>query len=323
MNHKLKAVDRPKTTPVREETSHFEVWRGLLDDCLRKPKKKCVHALRVATLRLEAEVEQGLQSHKAHDLAVHAAKRWRNQAVKLRRALSDVREIDVHLARLAVLCTSLATHGDYQPRSSRQSLHRIGTLQSWLKQERRTAAKQLSAAMDARRERLLRVSREIESHFPGRDSSDKKRGAQTVLGMMDQLASDFPRLTTDSLHDFRKRVKKVRYQADLLASAEPAIASLAGVLKRMQDAIGEWHDWQDLAKLALRRFGKHSDDGGLQELLATQTDESLEKALSFCARELARFQHASREDGPSRASIDKMPVRRAEPPSAPSTSRLA
>jgi CHAD domain-containing protein len=312
MNRKLMAPDQPKTKPESKQGLHFDGWRGLLEDCLRRPRKKSVHGLRVATLRLGAEVEQWLESHPT-ELALRTAKRWRNQAVKLRHALGDVREIDVHLAKLEGLRNSLVPQDHYQPRSSRQSLRRIEALGRALKQDRRAAAKEFSATLAARHERLLRASRAMESAIRNEEFAEQKRESHNLLTVVARLASDFSSLGTDSLHDFRKRVKKLRYQADLLASADPSLAAIAGVFKRMQDAIGEWHDWEALAKLAHRRFGKRSDDGGLEELLKTMTDTSLEKALTFCARELAHLQRNLPHSRPSGPSIEKIPVRRAQP----------
>jgi CHAD domain-containing protein len=314
MNQKLKLLHQTGTEREPREVLHFGAWRGQLEDCLRKPKKKSVHGLRVATLRLGAEVEQRLESQKPVPTS-HAAKRWQNQAKKLRHALGGVREIDVHLAKLDGLRETLAPTNDYMPRSSRQSERRIAALERTLKQDRRAAAKALSATIEARFDRLLGASRALEAELRSQSPVEKMPEAHSILSMVGKLASDFPSLDTNSLHDFRKRVKKVRYQADLLASSDPALAALAGVLKRMQDAIGEWHDWQALAKLARKLVG-HSDSGGLQEMLATMADTSLEKALSFCARELAHFQRAS--SGASGAAIAKIPIRRVEASSAPS-----
>ena len=322
MNPRLKALVSPQTKSEPREGLRFEAWRGLLDDCLRRPRKKAVHGLRVATLRLNAEVEQCLESHTS-DPASHAAKRWRNQAVKLRHALGNVREIDVHLAKLEGLRNSLAPEDDYQPRSSRQSLRCIAALQRSLKHDRREAAKEFTAAIGARHDRLLRASRMIESHISQEELVENKRKDPDLLRMVARLASDFPKLDTESLHDFRKRVKNLRYQADLLAPSDPKLAALAAVLKRMQDAIGEWHDWEDLAKLARRKFGRHSDRGGLDELLRTMTDTSLEKALSFCARELAHLHRALPHGEPSGQPIKRISVRRAEPASSSPVSRSA
>ena len=67
----------------------------MVDRCGRKPTRKRVHALRVVTLRMQAEVEHELSelpcaSHEAQAM-VHFGK----LAAKLRDALAPVRELDV------------------------------------------------------------------------------------------------------------------------------------------------------------------------------------------------------------------------------------
>ncbi|MGB7549792.1 MAG: hypothetical protein WBM14_18800, partial [Terracidiphilus sp.] len=62
MNSGLHPVHLQLALPNRPEwRSQVEAWRQLLAECGRKPGRKRVHELRVATLRLQAEVEHGLR----------------------------------------------------------------------------------------------------------------------------------------------------------------------------------------------------------------------------------------------------------------------
>jgi CHAD domain-containing protein len=58
-----------------------------------------------------------------------------------------------------------------------------------------------------------------------------------------------PVLDAENLHDFRKATKKARYVAEASAEGQND-SSVANALKRIQDSIGVWHDWQCLAKEA-------------------------------------------------------------------------
>jgi hypothetical protein len=59
----------------------------------------------------------------------------------------------------------------------------------------------------------------------------------------------------------------------------------------MQGAIGEWHDWQELAQLASRRLRKRHKGGVLTMLLETLSEESLQKALECCQSQNAQLDY--------------------------------
>ena len=56
-----------------------------------------------------------------------------------------------------------------------------------------------------------------------------------------------PRLDAGNLHDYRKKVKELYY---LLQFLDHGKAHFAETLGRVKDAIGEWHDWEELAAIA-------------------------------------------------------------------------
>lgn len=282
-----------KTPSAEPEWSqHFQNWRDLLAECRRKPGKRRVHALRVATLRLSSEIDQWREGHEIESPTHRAAKRWTRQAKKLRRALSDVRETDVHLGKLAALPSAFAAPAGYQVRSSKLALRQLDTLQRMLKQERRSAAKQLTAAIDSRIDRLDRASHAIEFSI-ALELSTPVLPANAVVRMFHDVVRDYPALDAACLHDFRKRIKSVRYQAELFAHSAPQLQKLAATLKTMQGATGDWHDWHALAELSARRFHHREKNGGLTELLETLTQESLQKALDLCERQLAPFRESA------------------------------
>jgi CHAD domain-containing protein len=314
MNFGLQTPQTQSASSAQPELPHqFQNWRDLLGECQRKPSKRHVHALRVATLRLVAEVDYWLQQKQENDTTNQVAKRWSKQAEKLRRALREVRETDVHLAKLASLRRSLCAPGAYQPRSSRQCLGLIGELQRMLKQGRRSAGKRLIADIEARRGRLQSASLQIESELSVDHPMHSESADCTVIDMWNNVVAEFPKLDAGSLHDFRKSIKKVRYRAELLAGVDPQTRRLAVALKGMQSAIGAWHDWHALARLASRSFRDRSRDGGLKELLETLTEESLQKALESCEGQIAQIRSTNTADRTNaRALPQKIPVRRSE-----------
>jgi len=94
--------------------------------------------------------------------------------------------------------------------------------------------------------------------------------------MLGAVVSAFPTLDAESLHDFRKQLKSVRYLAEVAASGAAA-RQLAATVKSVQGTIGEWHDWEELAAEARRAF---RNEEALVELLRILIAESFERALT-------------------------------------------
>jgi CHAD domain-containing protein len=66
-------------------------------------------------------------------------------------------------------------------------------------------------------------------------------------------------LHVENLHDFRKATKKARYVAEMGAEGQKH-GGVAKALKRVQDAIGEWHDWFCLGEEAKAALGQDAPE---------------------------------------------------------------
>jgi CHAD domain-containing protein len=279
--------------------------------CGRKPTKKRVHALRVVTLRILAELEFRVGEQGLNGSEEEAAARWIKLGEKLRQALSPVREADVWLAKLASLRDSLADTNGYSPRSSQACIQQIGELEERLKSKRRQWEKKLVAEIDSRSDKLDSSSRQIE------DKSRQPIGVQGSAKIAEQFAhivEEFPSLDADNLHEFRKSIKKVRYMAEIFAAQDVEAGRQATLIRKMQSAIGEWHDWQVLAKREGHGHGKREE---LTELLGTLAAESLEKVLAVCERATENLLKRGDRAHDTSLAPPKKPVRRAEPVAAP------
>jgi CHAD domain-containing protein len=258
-------------------------------------------------------MEFGLSAQGPDSSFARVAKRWTKQAEKLRRSLSLVRETDVYLQKLTGLRASLAEPGGRQPHSNRDCLRQADQLERKLRQQRRNAEKRLMAAVKSRSARLEQISKELEAASEPLRAKVQAGRAETVLGMFAVLAAEFPELDASRLHEYRKRIKKVRYLAELFTPADPRTGRLGATLRRMQSAIGEWHDWQAMGKLASRTLKGHDRTNSLAELLETLAGESLEKALDLCRRSAARLLRWGGQNGPvPRPNLEKFPVQSAE-----------
>ena len=268
----------------------------------------------MATLRLQAELEYWQREHKPDNPAERSAKRWKNEGQKLRRALRPVREADVYLGKLASLRDSLAPPLDYQPRCSRKCMKQIDELEDRLTRMRGTAAKKLVGEIDGGRERLERLSQDMETALAAQMVPAVNTATEAASALIAGLAAELPALSADNLHAFRKRVKQARYLAELSAPGDPMAARQAAALGRMQTAAGEWHDWKVLAQKARRALRDRSKRSGLIELLETLAGESLQKALVLCRRLTVRLLRHGEVHETSQGPVPlKLPVRRAEP----------
>jgi len=277
----LPSRGQPHAAAQPEFRRQVEEWRQLLSQCGRKPTRKSVHGLRVATLRVQAVVECWLRGQEPDAPATRAAECWIKQGKKLRRVLNPVREADVSLAKLARLRASTAEPPEGQPPCGRSCLRQIGELERRLAERRQAAAKELVAGIEDRRKRLERLSSELEAALAPHPCSCSAEELRTrVAGLREK----FPELDAKSLHPFRKRIKKVRYLAEISAATDPLAGQQAVTLRRMQSAAGEWHDWQGLAQMASRAFRRGDTANGLAKLLEAQAQESLKEALKLCRR---------------------------------------
>lgn len=315
---------QPKEATESQLGRQITAWRRMLAGCGRKPSRRRVHALRVATLRLQARTEHYLSRLGEDDSTGRVIRRWNKQADKLRRTLSLVRETDVHLAKLNGLRRSVGDTDEDHSRLNRICLNHIATVERRLEQTRKSAAKKLGEEIEKRRGRLARLSKELaQSPVLGellRTPSDKSERSNLIAG----LAADVNSLNVKSLHEYRKRIKTVRYRAEMAAEDDAQAARQVTALRTMQSAVGEWHDRQSLCKEVSSILKGRKQEGGLVEMLETLAAESFENALEVCRRTIARLLDESAERPVSIEGLPpRRPVKKAEAVVRPNQSRYA
>ena len=110
-----------------------------------------------------------------------------------------------------------------------------------------------------------------------------------------KMAQDFGAeevMKPSRLHGARVALKRIRYMAEL-AEESAEQKEFMRELKSAQDAIGEWHDWQELTERAEKRFSDRASCPLLSEahtvLSARHSDAiSAVKKLFFLAQTPAR-----------------------------------
>ena len=267
----------------------------MLARCGRKPGRKCVHALRVATLRLQAELEFGLDKQPAAQ-GLNAARRLRRQGKKLRRALGPVRQADVYLGKLKRVRGWAGTEANGHPACPAECTNAIDRLARSFGSRRDDAAKTLVAEIKRRHKRLGKLSRKAEPAFDAFALAAESGASDKIVERIRAAASEFPELDAGNLHEFRKRIKKIRYLADIFGRTDEGAARQADTLRRMTGAVGEWHDWQALAAEARKAAGERGAMKMLADCLEAQAGRAFEHALQLCRRSMRQLLREKTED---------------------------
>ena len=109
------------------------------------------------------------------------------------------------------------------------------------------------------------------------------------LRMFARLARQTKTLTPDNLHAYRTRCKRIRYVAEMAGKA-PEAKRVVSLLKRVQDAIGDWHDWVTLTGAAEELFSRSVGSAMVSALrnMANAKFVEARSAVADVRRELMR-----------------------------------
>lgn len=262
-----------------------------LEAAAANPDPQVVHRLRTGTRRSGALLESLLakpgrsaefrsKQKKAHKLLCQ----WK----KLRRAAGAVRDLDVHLGLVEKLEKAEAR---LQP-SSEQLLHQqMQALKAWLRHQRARQAEALQQEAAKRLERCKRLTTSVLGAAPPPPQSSGKQAVMpsrrtrtpAALALEDfySISEANPHLGEENLHDFRKSTKQARYVAEA-GQRQPDAVAVDKALKRIQDAIGEWHDLDALQAESRTALGKNGRE--LERLLRDQADRKMALAVQSTER---------------------------------------
>jgi CHAD domain-containing protein len=310
MNSDLISLKGKVKSPVEPDwQKQFEEWRGLLSKCGQKPSRKRVHSLRVATLRLKAEVDFLLLDHDNADRSGSIAALWKKHADKLRKALSPVRDTDIHLEMLRKMRGANGPKGN-ESRLTPECVRGTEKLEDRFREKRASAAKQLLAEIADRFKRLERSSKKLQDNLANQTPWTESDRIRVIRGLIAGLVSELPTLNAENLHEFRKQAKTARYLADAASKNDAYAARQAALLKRMQNAAGNWHD---LETLIIEAEEVLETNDGLVAALKLSADEALKVALEMCPRMTAQLLDRGARNGVSIVTMPpKKPVRGAE-----------
>jgi CHAD domain-containing protein len=259
--------------PIDQDPSHvaFRKLSRQLAKLTKKPAPENVHKFRTYSRRVEAMLDELVPKLSRND------KKLLKQLARLRKKAGRVRDLDVQIAALRSLKIP-------------QEPGRKSQLMRTLSEERAQRERTLPENFDRKtvsqlRKRLHRAAQEMA--IP--ENTDLLRlGMRAVL----QLGRERAPLTEKTLHQYRIAGKRARYIAEL-ARHDPKAGQVVHQLKRMQDLIGDWHDWLKLTQRAEELFGGVRESS-LVAALQNVTRAKFREAVSA----LAETRMALSEKGP-------------------------
>jgi CHAD domain-containing protein len=259
--------------PIDQDPSRvaFRKLSRQLAKLTKKPAPENVHKFRTYSRRVEAMLDELVPKLSRND------KKLLKQLARLRKKAGRVRDLDVQIAALRSLKIP-------------QEPGRKSQLMRTLSEERAQRERTLPENFDRKtvsqlRKRLHRAAQEMA--IP--ENADLLGlGMRAVL----QLGRERAPLTEKTLHQYRIAGKRARYIAEL-ARHDPKAGQVVHQLKRMQDMIGDWHDWLKLTQRAEELFGGVRESS-LVAALQNVTRAKFREAVSA----LAETRMALSEKGP-------------------------
>ncbi len=215
----------------------FSKLNHLFGQVTKAPTPEHVHQLRTNARRIEAILRSD------EKLATPKQEKLVKQLGRMRKRAGKVRDIDVQIAALK----SVQLDGQYEHkqrllaalhRKRSKRLRKLGTF--------------LAESQTQVQKRLLKAKAKLfvdkEEKAPPKDH--RGEAFQVLSQAADQyLSRARSSVTPDQLHQFRLAVKQMRYAAEMAGNG-PRSKAVVTEAKRMQDAIGDWHDWKMLSETA-------------------------------------------------------------------------
>lgn len=231
------------------------------------PPPEDVHSLRTHTRRLEATVAALAMGRQKE------SRRLLKMIKPVRKAAGKVRDMDVLI-------------GDVLTLSEDQGSEAVVRLVEHLANMRIKSARQLRDMVSKKRGKIRKCLKESSKLMRKKlkdDSApiDGNAGPQILVTEL----SHWPGLDEGNLHMFRIRIKELRYMLQLSPQADGKVVDALGEVK---DAIGEWHDWEELLRIAGKVLDPRSD-GDLLKRIENTRSEKLQEALAAADRVRARY----------------------------------
>jgi CHAD domain-containing protein len=221
--------------PVDQQQSRlvFERLNRHSSKLAKDPVPENVHRFRIYSRRVETLLD---------DLAVQPRRSQRKLLKllgRLRKKAGRVRDLDVQISALRTL--------KIPQEPGRKSQLMRSLVDERAKREKKLPKIFTSKTIAEIRKRVKRAARSL-------DISADRDPVTLAIGKIAELGADPVSATEKTLHRYRIAGKRARYLAEF-ADKTPQGVRVIEQLKRLQDALGDWHDWLQLTDRAEELFG--------------------------------------------------------------------
>jgi CHAD domain-containing protein len=222
--------------PIAGKSVQF-VFQKVERDLLRlsdRTQPESVHSFRTTTRRLQTLLEELLPKRDRNQ------KNLLKQLDRIRKRAGKVRDLDVQLGALRVLKAA------QEPRRKTQLMQELIEVRA--KHEKKLRKALEKETIREIRKRLKRAAK--HANFEG--GREPLAVAREIMSRAVEGTRTWDEVALD---ECRILVKRARYAAEF-STRNAESAQLIAQLKRLQDAIGNWHDWQALTHSATGRLGE-------------------------------------------------------------------
>jgi CHAD domain-containing protein len=252
--------------------------RKLLKKLPKQPSPEQVHQLRTNFRRLEAILGSLSLDRKERQLLKHLG--------RLRQKAGGVRDMDVLIGYVPIVkadseqaCTvRLLEHLGGRRRKEAKKLHAVTSRKG---QQVRSALKRV----DRRLEKVL-CEKQEKSCDP---VNARSQAAASALALESALVLPH-RLNRQNLHPYRLRVKQLQNVLRLGEGSNDR--EFLKALGRVKDAIGEWHDWEELQAIAVKVLN-HGTKCEMIRQIRNACAEKYDTALSEAQKMRRRYMKVS------------------------------
>jgi len=203
-------------------------------DRLSEKHGGAVHGFRTSARRLETLLEEIAPRRDRH------TKKLLKLLNEIRRRAGKVRDLDVQIEALRSLKV---------PQEPRRKTRLMQNLLE-LRLKREAKLRKLLHKDDIRD-----VRRRLKQTYKGFETDGARDPLAVGRQILASVIAGHSSMDEEKLHRCRIAVKRARYAAEF-AGKSPAATEFIADLQRMQDALGNWHDWQLLTETAKRRLGE-------------------------------------------------------------------
>jgi CHAD domain-containing protein len=265
------------------DANRLQTSLSRLDKFLKKvpkdPTPETIHEARTSIRRLESALDVLKLKKKS------TKKRLQRNLPQIRKRLGKVRDMDVLTAH-ALNLKPEAPEKDCLV----QLLEHLGAQRVKHLKKLRKAAKKVRSQVRAD---LSAIDKKLAKLAPSTSKKDQPSISDgTKISAIAELAAQLQaptQLNRNNLHLYRLKVKELRdvLQLSLAAQNDPFVTTLGNV----KDAIGEWHDWEQLVAIATKILN-HAPHCNLLHQLKTFSASKFQKALTASNKMRATYLHS-------------------------------